>query len=213
MPTVGNRPANRGRQVKVRALTTGGDDDRLPSASAARASTCAAATATGATATTTRTAEIRDCAAPRLMRASPRRRIRDGPLVADGRARKEQHITMTTKPTNEERCNEGFSSTLPREALEAVHGGAQYNCADADGVVPESYGRYGGSWLGITDTLSRTPCQRAIRYDTYNMRNAGPNDWSRLRAHERAHARGWDHGQGTPSTNPAHSPYVNITGQ
>lgn len=120
---------------------------------------------------------------------------------------------MTTNATNEERCNEVFLSTLPLEALEGVHGGAHYNCRDADGHVPESYGRYGGSWLGITDIVSRNPCQRAIRYDTHNMRNAGPNDWAKLRAHERGHAGGWDHGQGSPSANPAYFPRMPITGQ
>jgi hypothetical protein len=119
---------------------------------------------------------------------------------------------MTTTVNNADRVHVSLS-TLPAEALEAVHGGAHYNCRDADGYVPESYGRWGGEWLGITDVISRNPCQRAIRYDTYNMRGAGPNDWARLRAHERAHARGWDHGQGSPSRNPAHNPYIDITGR
>jgi hypothetical protein len=115
-----------------------------------------------------------------------------------------------TRSQNEERCNEGLHSTLPPEALAAVHGG---NCADADGVVPESYGSYGGDWLGITDTISTKPCQRAIRYDTHNMKGAGPKDWARLKAHERAHARGKSHYQGSPSTNAAYNPFLDITGQ
>ena len=121
-------------------------------------------------------------------------------------------MTMTTRASDQDRCEQASLSTLRVEELEAVHGGAHYNFPDADGYVPEYYGRFGGKWLGYTATLSRNPTQRAIYYDTYNMRNAGPNDWARVRAHERAHARGWDHGQGSPSTNPAYSPYVNITG-
>ena len=120
---------------------------------------------------------------------------------------------MTTQPKNEERCKEVFPATLRREELEAIYGGAHYNCRDADGVVPEHYGSYGEDWLGYTDTVSKKPCQREIYYDTHNMKGAGPNDWKRLRAHERAHARGLDHGQGRPSRNPAYSPYVDITGR
>jgi hypothetical protein len=120
---------------------------------------------------------------------------------------------MTTNAKNEERCRELFPSTLSAEALEAIHGGAHYNCRDADGIVPEHYGNYGQGWLGYTHTVSTRPCQREIYYDTHNMRGAGPNDWRRLRAHERAHARGWDHGQGSPSRNPAHNPYIDITGR
>ena len=122
-------------------------------------------------------------------------------------------MTTTTDPTSDERRNELVLSMLQPDELETIHGGAHYNCRDADGFVPEYYGRWGGRWLGYTATLSRNPCQRAIFYDTYNMRNAGPQEWSKLRAHERAHARGWDHHQGTPSTNPAWNPYLRITGR
>ena len=120
---------------------------------------------------------------------------------------------MTTKPTNEERCKDVFPSSVPPEVLAAVHGGAHFNCPDADGYVPEYYGRFGGRWLGYTDTISRNPCQRAIYYDTYNMRGAGPNDWARVRAHERAHAFGMSHGEATPSLNPAYHPTTRINGR
>lgn len=120
---------------------------------------------------------------------------------------------MNTTTKQNERCNEVLLSTLGADELAGVHGGAHYNCRDADGIVPESYGSYGEDWLGITDTISRNPCQRAIRYDVDNMSGAGPNDWRRLRAHERAHSRGWDHGQGSPRRNPAHNPYIDITGR
>jgi len=115
---------------------------------------------------------------------------------------------MTT--TSEERSKEAFLSTLQPEELAAIHGGAHYNRPDADGYVPEYYGRWGGKWLGYTAQYGN---QRAIFYDTYNMRNAGPNDWRHVQAHERAHSRGWDHGQGTPCQNPAFYPYYRITGR
>src|SRR5262245_61251526 len=108
-------------------------------------------------------------------------------------------------------------STLPPEALETVHGGqgpgAQFNCADSDGHVPETYGNFGQGWLAATFYDSLNPCQRSIKYDTYNMRNAGPNDWANVRAHERAHAAGWNHGQGSPAANAAFSPSYRITGK
>ena len=122
-------------------------------------------------------------------------------------------MTMMTKPQNEERHQEASLWILRLEELEVIVGGGHDNCRDADGIVPEHYGRYGQDWLGYTDVVSEKPCQREIYYDTHNMRGAGPNDWARLRAHERAHARGWDHGQGSPSKNPAHSPYIDITGR
>ena len=45
-------------------------------------------------------------------------------------------------------------------------------------------------------------------YDSNEMRyyGAGSYDWGVLLRHERAHQRGLDHFQGTPSTNPAYYP-------
>jgi hypothetical protein len=105
-------------------------------------------------------------------------------------------------------------STLRPDELEAVHGG-QSLCPDADGIVPEERGVYGKGWQGEARLISKegAPCQWAIRYDTAEMAGAGPNDWSRLIAHERAHTRGWDHGEGTPGTNPAYWRSVRITGR
>jgi hypothetical protein len=168
--------------------------------STVRASTCSDATVT-------RIAVIRDRS------TASRRADDDQALVRSLLMVDLERNNAMTNAKNEAGCSEVLLSTLRIDELETIHGGAHYNCPDADGIVPESYGRYGGKWLGITDIISRNPCQRAIRYDTYNMRNAGPNDWARLQAHERAHARGWDHGQGSPSINPAHNPYLNITGR
>jgi hypothetical protein len=62
-------------------------------------------------------------------------------------------MTTTIEPTNQERCNEPFLSSLPLEVLEGIHGGRHDNCRDADGHVPEHYGRYGEDWLGYTHTV------------------------------------------------------------
>lgn len=44
------------------------------------------------------------------------------------------------------------------------------------------------------------------KYDSneMNYNGAGPTDWGKLYRHERAHQLGWDHGEGTPSTNAAY---------
>jgi hypothetical protein len=94
--------------------------------------------------------------------------------------------------------------TLRPDELKAVHGGSKDNCVDADGDVPEHYGVYGQGWAGYADTISEDPCQRVIYYDTEVMKGATKDEWRRLKAHERAHTRGWDHGAGTPETNPAY---------
>src|SRR5688572_23077349 len=117
-------------------------------------------------------------------------------------------ISVTISSTYNE---ELLSSTLRPEELEAVHGGK--DCADADGVVPESYGVYGEGWQGEAERISKSPCAWRIRYDTAEMKGAGPNDWKRLRAHELAHTRGWDHGEGTPGRNAAYYLGVRITGR
>jgi len=109
-----------------------------------------------------------------------------------------------------------FPSPLRPDELAGVHGGA-WNCADADGIVPEYYGVWPDTQAqglyGIADVVSRNPCQRQIRYDVRNMSGAGPRDWAYVRAHERAHTRGWDHGAGTPATNPAYYSSGRLTGR
>jgi hypothetical protein len=105
-------------------------------------------------------------------------------------------------------CEE-FPSTLRPEELEAVHGGSRDNCVDADGKVPEHYGNYGNTgWAGYAAEISRKPCQREIYYNRDEMKGATKDEWNRLRAHEFAHTRGWDHGAGTPQTNPAYYPSI-----
>jgi hypothetical protein len=109
---------------------------------------------------------------------------------------------------------EAFPSSIRPEELEAVHGGSKDNCVDADGHVPEYYGHYGNTrWAGWARTVPGSPCQRYILYNLDKMGRAGRNDWATLRAHEMAHTRGWDHGAGTPSTNPAYYPKFPLTGR
>lgn len=51
------------------------------------------------------------------------------------------------------------------------------------------------------------------KYNTAKIEsyNPGPNDWRAIRRHERAHAGGWNHWEGTPQTNAAYYPVVRIT--
>jgi hypothetical protein len=44
-------------------------------------------------------------------------------------------------------------------------------------------------------------------------RGAGPEDEKNFIDHELGHAAGWEHGQGTPETNPAYYPDVEVTGR
>lgn len=42
---------------------------------------------------------------------------------------------------------------------------------------------------------------------------AGPQDRQNVIAHEKAHARGWDHHEASPKVNPAYSPIIWIYGR
>ena len=87
--------------------------------------------------------------------------------------------------------------------------------ADSDGVYREVYtcrlpepvlGRY------LYRENPDGTVEGKILYDSCNMAaaGAGPTDWRNLKAHERAHARGLKHGQGTPATNPAYERGIRI---
>jgi hypothetical protein len=84
---------------------------------------------------------------------------------------------------------------------------------DSDHKVPEYYGCYVGSWMGITrKRINNGEAACRIYYDKCGMGrlNAGPRDWDKLRAHERAHARGFAHYEATPAKNPAYYPNIKI---
>lgn len=84
---------------------------------------------------------------------------------------------------------------------------------DSDHRVPEYYGCYAGAFAGKTHkTWSGGHVRAWIQYDTCAIRGlgAGPTDWARIKAHERAHARGFRHWGGTPQSNPAYYPVYRI---
>jgi hypothetical protein len=96
--------------------------------------------------------------------------------------------------------------------------------ADTDGHVPiknkcepdgnpdwgeEWVGRYG--WKSVRDEAGNVEEVRGSIYvNECRMKNLSYTEEERLGVirHERGHARGWDHGEGTPETNPAfHADY------
>ena len=95
---------------------------------------------------------------------------------------------------------------------------------DSDGKVPiesvcypnaEWLAQTGGSVLRDADTLRVVEVRHRIEINDCRLRKlgAGPRDRERVIAHERAHARGWDHWEGTPWTNAAFFPRYRITGR
>jgi hypothetical protein len=80
--------------------------------------------------------------------------------------------------------------------------------------VPQYYGSYTGCYDGVIgrSVYVTNPVRWRIYYDTCEMNRlgAGPNDWDRLRAHERAHTRGWGHWEEPRQYNPAYYPRVRI---
>ena len=95
------------------------------------------------------------------------------------------------------------------------------NWMDSDRSVPEYHGVIGtvrDKQIGYTAGYYYPPPSgsgvvRWIQYDKPAMdyirrvscgQNGGSRDWTKLRAHERAHSRGWDHGQAPKSSNAAY---------
>lgn len=85
---------------------------------------------------------------------------------------------------------------------------------DSDGNVPEYYNRvpdYDGRLIiGRAHGVVYGCCEiaRWIDYDRPQMRRycARPAQWQRLYAHERAHTRGWNHGERPKRRNSAFNP-------
>lgn len=74
-----------------------------------------------------------------------------------------------------------------------------------DGVLAKTHYQYDSSqWYG--------PHVMWIVYDTCEMERLGATSagWERLMKHERAHSRGWQHGEGDPKYNDAYSPQVAV---
>jgi hypothetical protein len=95
---------------------------------------------------------------------------------------------------------------------------------DSDGKIPiESVchpnagwpAKTGGSVLRDADSLRVVEVRYRIEINDCRLRKlgAGPRDRDHVIAHERAHARGWDHWEGTPWTNAAFFPRYRITGR
>lgn len=98
---------------------------------------------------------------------------------------------------------------------------------DANGSVPE-YKAYvedihpdpGIKTIGLTRfTITFTStggeiAQAYIHYDYNQMNNfcATQEDFNQIHKHERAHSRGWHHGEGTPDTNGAYKPGIGNMG-
>jgi hypothetical protein len=87
---------------------------------------------------------------------------------------------------------------------------------DSDLQVPEFYGDFPDVRFAVTRW--RASGDRAVHRIFYNTRrigawNPGPSDWMKIRLHERAHARGFDHWEGSPRTNDCYYPTIRITGR
>lgn len=111
----------------------------------------------------------------------------------------------------------GLTLGLAREALADYSFFRTINCCgteqaiDSDGFVPE----YGGTpidgsrdgIIGYAYTYIDGGGQRYIRYDGNEMtyRCATSSTWDALRAHERAHTRGWGHGEIPSKYNAAYN--------
>ena len=104
---------------------------------------------------------------------------------------------------------------------------AQQGPRDSDGDVPVKYvcdPHYklprglgnGDPYIGRTWTQVRGDEVRIriyINKCVLERAGAGKQDIRNVVRHERAHAKGWDHYEGTPETNPAYYPNYRITGK
>lgn len=81
---------------------------------------------------------------------------------------------------------------------------------DSDGKVPEYNRPLPGSVAGRATYRSfMGRVQWHIAYDPV-IYDFGPTDIHKIKMHERAHARGFRHWEGSPSTNPAYYPGIRL---
>jgi hypothetical protein len=91
--------------------------------------------------------------------------------------------------------------------------------ADSDGEVPVKKACYDKmpkqAWTHREFYEQKTKVQATIYVDTCELDDlgAGTQDTKNFIAHEKAHAKGWQHGEGNPETNAAYYPTVDITGR
>ena len=98
--------------------------------------------------------------------------------------------------------------------------GHNFGRPDSNGYVPEYYpwtlpgGCYDGTLATTHYYVDRSawygPHVMWIEYDRCEMRRIGASAgcWANLKAHERAHSRGFAHHEGSPSYNAAYHPNV-----
>ena len=100
--------------------------------------------------------------------------------------------------------------------------GHYFGKPDSNGYAPEYYpwtlkgGCYNGTLATthyyIDRSVSYGPNVMWIEYDRCEMKRLGatPAGWARLKSHERAHTRVWNHGEGHPSYNAAYYPSLSV---
>jgi hypothetical protein len=85
---------------------------------------------------------------------------------------------------------------------------------DTDGVVPYRLecdllddwgGKHYGHWESVNGEVVMES-EIVLNWCRLALQGAGPRDIHRVLEHERAHARGWRHYEGTPDTNAAYYP-------
>ncbi len=107
------------------------------------------------------------------------------------------------------------------EAAHSKRYGHGFGKPDSNGYVPEYYpytvgtcndGRLATTHYYTDYGVSYGPHVMWIEYDRCEMKRLGATSagWERLKAHERAHSRGWAHHEGHPSYNASHSPTVDV---
>jgi hypothetical protein len=91
--------------------------------------------------------------------------------------------------------------------------------ADSDGDVPIKEACNDkmpkNAWTHRLFSENNTKVEATIYVDTCELDDlgAGPQDIENFIEHEKAHAKGWQHREGTPETNAAYYPTVDITGR
>ncbi len=104
---------------------------------------------------------------------------------------------------------------LGANTAEAMHSAyyGHYLPRDSDGYVPEYYGTVGTCYDGILGRASWSwnsygTVRFWITYDSCEMQRMGATaeKWRCIKAHERAHSRGWGHWERPAAYNPAYFP-------
>ncbi len=106
-------------------------------------------------------------------------------------------------------------------ATHSTRYGHGFGKPDSNGYVPEYYpytvgtchdGRLATTHYYTNYRVYYGPHIMWIEYDRCEMKRLGATaeGWERIKAHERAHSRGWAHGEGHPSYNAAYYPSAKV---